>query len=288
MSYFHYTKGCLLPRIVRDGIIETSKVLIEKHEKQAVWLTKSPVWETACNIGKVLNAKELESGKLYPVDAINSVTVSDDYMKKEIGMCRIFISETVPVISWAKHKYVSGISEPMWSAIDTHSRSIGSPVDKWICSFSPIPKKYWEGIEMYVDNVWVRWDEKMLVDEWVELCLSCNGKHPRKDDITKRPDYEHIIRQTDFINKHSSELIELWEANKHRGGYIEVYVKPDYTPYDCGFKFKKKRIRKSSFKPVGASSTNTYALVHFLWEATFTKYKVALAYEIVRNPELEN
>ncbi|NMC57770.1 MAG: hypothetical protein GYA51_00020, partial [Candidatus Methanofastidiosa archaeon] len=144
MSHYHYTKGCHLPSIVRDGIIETSKVLLEKHEKPAVWLTKSPEWEVACNIGKVLNAKEFVSGKLYPIDAINSVTVNNDYMKKEIGMCRILVSETVPVISWAKFKYVSRISESTWDAIDSYSRSIGSNVDKWICSFNPIPRKYWE------------------------------------------------------------------------------------------------------------------------------------------------
>jgi len=49
MNYYHYTKGCHLPSIVRDGIIETSKVLLEKHEKPAVWLTKNPEWEFAGN-----------------------------------------------------------------------------------------------------------------------------------------------------------------------------------------------------------------------------------------------
>jgi hypothetical protein len=77
MSYYHYTKGCHLPSIVKDGIIETSKVLLDKHEKPAVWLTKSPEWEVACNIGKILNADEFVSGKEYPIDAINSVTVKN-------------------------------------------------------------------------------------------------------------------------------------------------------------------------------------------------------------------
>jgi hypothetical protein len=184
MSYYHYTKGCLLPSIVRDGIIETSKVLIEKHEKPAVWLTKSPVWEPACNIGKVINGDELISGKLYPIDAIESITVNNDYMKKEIGMCRILISETVPVISWAKHKYVSGISEPMWYAIDSHSRSIGCPVDKWICTFTPIPNKYWEGVEMFVDNQWVKWDGKIPIKKFVEICLSCNS-NKKSEELAK-------------------------------------------------------------------------------------------------------
>lgn len=288
MNYYHYTKGCHLPKIVRDGIIETSKVLIEKHEKPAVWLTKSPEWEVACNIGKVLNANDFVSGKLYPIDAINSVTVNNDYMKKEVGMCRILINETLPVISWAKFKYVSRISESTWEAIDSYSRSIGSPVDKWICSFSPIPSKYWEGIEMYVDDQWVRWDKKMPIEDFVELCLSCNGKQIQKEEMINGFPKKYAQGQLDFINRHIGELVELWEANKHKKGYIEVYVKPDYTPYDCGFKFIEKRIKKSSFKPFGESRTDTYVLVHFLWQATYTQYKMAVPYELVYSPEVEN
>ena len=177
MSYYHYTKGCHLRSIVKDGIIETSKVLVEKKEKPAVWLTKSPVWESACNAGKVLNADDFVSGEYYFVNDINSVTVTDDYMMKEIGMCRILISETLPVITWAKFKYVSKISEWMYEAIDSHSKSIGCPVDKWICTFIPIRKKYWEGIEMFVIDEWVRWDEKMPIQEFVDLCLSCNREY---------------------------------------------------------------------------------------------------------------
>ena len=261
---------------------------IIKHEKSAVWLTKSPVWDSACNIGKIINGNKLISGKIYPSDAIESITVTDDYMKKEVGMCRILISETIPVITWAKHKHVSGISESMWNAIDTHSRSIGSPVDKWICSFSPIPKEYWEGIEMYVDNVWVRWDEKIPIEEFVELCLSCNGKQIKKEVVGEHLEYESLIKESEFINKYLGDIIEFWETVKHKKGYIEIFVKPNYTPYDWGFTFIETRIKKSSFQVVRESRTNRYALVHFLWEATHTQYKLALAYELVIKPELEN
>jgi hypothetical protein len=183
MSYYHYTKGCHLPSIVRDGVIKTSKVLLDKKERPAAWLTKSPVWESACNIGKVINVNELVSGNVYDVRDINLVTVTDDYMKKEIGMCRILISETLPVITWAKFKYVSKISLWMYEAIDSYSRSIGCPVEKWICTFTPILKKYWEGIEVFVDNQWVRWDKKMPIKEFVELCLSCNGKKLQEEQL---------------------------------------------------------------------------------------------------------
>jgi hypothetical protein len=289
MSYYHYTKGCHLPSIVKDGFIKTTKVLLDKNEKSAVWLTKSPVWDSACNIGKIINANKLISGKIYPADAIESITVTDDYMKKEVGMCRILISETIPVITWAKHKHVSGISESMWNAIDTHSRSIGSPVDKWICSFSPIPNEYWEGIEMYIDNVWVKWNNSIPIEDFVELCLSCNGKKIKREEVKKHLGNEFRKKENDFINEYLGDIIEFWKANKHKSGYIEIYITPDYKPYPGGFRFhKKKRIRKSEFKALGKSETDTYALVHFLWEDTFTQYKLALPYELVRNPELEN
>ena len=175
MKYYHYTKGCLLPSIVRDGIIKTSQFVLEKNEKPAVWLTKSPLWESAFNIGKIISPEKLIPGKLYSSDEVESVTVSDDYMKKEVGMCRILINESLPVISWAKFKHVGRISEEWYNALDSHSRSIGCQVDKWICTFNPIPKEYWEGIEMFVDDQWVKWDKKIPIEKFVEICISCNN-----------------------------------------------------------------------------------------------------------------
>lgn len=279
MSYYHYTKGCFLPSIVKDGIIETSKTVLEKHEKPAVWLTKSPIWESACNIGKIINHEKLLSGKIYSSDEVQTVTVSDDYMKKEVGMCRILISESLPVISWAKYKYVGIISEIWYGTLDTYSRSIGCPVDKWICTFTPIPKKYWEGIEMYVDNEWVKWDGKIPIKKFVEICLSCNS-NKKSEELAKKVVYdENVQNECDFINKYRDKIIEVWEANKDKKGYVEVYVQPDYKPYKSGFKFIEKRVKKSTFMVARKSKTETYVLVHFLWEATYTHYRMALAYE---------
>lgn len=202
-------------------------------------------------------------------------------MKREIGMCRILINESLPVISWAKFKYVSKISEWMYEAIDSHSRSKGCPVDKWICTFTPIPRRYWEGIEMFVDDRWVRWDEMMPIKEFVDLCLSCNGKQPQEEELINGFPKKHCIAQLDFMVKYKDEIIRLWEANKDKKGYIEVYITPDYKPYPTGFKFIEKRIRKSSFKHLSGlmSESDNYALVHFLWEATLTQYKCAIGYE---------
>ncbi len=103
MNYYHYTKGCHLAKIVNEGIIRTSKTLIEKKEKPAVWLTTSPEWEQACNVGHVVNDNELVSGQTYSSDEIEVVTSNDDYMKKEIGMCRIIVTENISTISRRRH-----------------------------------------------------------------------------------------------------------------------------------------------------------------------------------------
>ena len=282
MSYYHYTKGCHLGSIVKEGIIRTAKAGVEKREKPAVWLTKSPEWDSSCNIGRVTNIDQLEVGRTYSSKDVQIVTATNDYMKKEIGMCRILISEKIQTVSWAKFKHVSGISERMYYALDEVSKEKGSPVNLWLCTFFAIPKKYWEGIEMFVENKWVRWDEQMLIEQFVELCMECNG---HKIDISvNHPKY--VYDQLDFIKKHNAEIVDFWEANKHKKGYIEIFVTPDYKPYECGFQFIEKRVRKSSFKPLSKSKNGHYALVHLLWEATFTQYKLRIGYEMEahRNP----
>ena len=173
MSYYHYTKGFHLPTIVNDGIIKTTNAGIEKKEKPAAWLTKSPEWEVCCNIGTIMN-KDLETGKIYLLNDLEIERVPNSFMKRHIGMCRIVISENLPTVSWAKFKYVSGISELMYETIDKHSLKKGCQTDKWSCTFNPIPKKYWESVEMLVDDEWVKWDQSFPITEFVDLCMSCN------------------------------------------------------------------------------------------------------------------
>ena len=175
MSYYHYTKGCHLAKIVKDGIICTTNEGIEKREKPAVWLTKSQEWDSCCDTAIVHTPMRLEAGQIFSRNDIWVEGASDDYMKKKIGMCRIVISETLPTITWAKFKYVSGISERGYNALEKVSKSKGSPTGKWLCSFTPIQRKYWECIEIFVDDQWVRWDGKIQIEEFVKLCMSCNG-----------------------------------------------------------------------------------------------------------------
>jgi len=91
----------------------------------------------------------------------------------------------------------------------------------------------------------------------------------------------HCHSQIDFIHEHQEEIVRVWEANKQRKGYIEVYITTDYKPYKSGFRFIEKRIRKNTFKLLSGfeSESNNYALVHFLWQATYTQYRMAVGYE---------
>lgn len=279
MSYYHYTKGYHLSSIVREGIIRTSSILLDRNEKPAAWLSKSPKWEVACNEGYVTNASDLEEGQVYSSEDVDVVTTTLNHMKKEIGMCRILIDEKLPTVSWAEYENVSGISEEVYQALDEFSRSKGCLVNQWLCTFSPIPKNYWEGIEMYVDNQWVRWDESVSIEEFIDLCMSCNNSNYQKQHVETKNYPEHYYKEAAFLEKYRDEIITFWEANKHKKGYIQIYIDPEYIPYKRGFEFIEKRIKKSSFMVAKESKTDNYALVHFLWEATHTQYKAALAYE---------
>lgn len=279
MSNYHYTKGCHLSSIVNEGVIRTSSNLLDRHEKPAVWLTKSPEWEVACNVGLVTNINDLQAGQVYTSKDVDVVTTTLNHMKKEIGMCRILINEKLSTVSWAKFKHVSGISERVYQALDEYSKSKGCPVNQWLCTFSAISKKYWEGIEMYVDNQWVRWDESVSIEEFIDLCMSCNNSNYQKLHVESKSYPKHYYREASFLDENRDEIIKFWEANKHKKGYIQIYIDPEYMPYKRGFEFIEKRIKKSSFMVAKESKTDNYALVHFLWEATHTQYKAALAYE---------
>ena len=174
MSYYHYTKGLHLPTIVNDGIIKTTNAGIEKREKPAAWLTKSPQWEICCNVGSFMNL-DLETRRNISLNDLEIETVHNSFMMKKIGMCRIVISETLPTVSWAKFKHVSGISERMYETLDKLSQNKGSITDQWSCTFNPIPRRFWESIEMFVKDEWVKWDESLPIAEFVDLCMSCNG-----------------------------------------------------------------------------------------------------------------
>lgn len=174
MSIYHYTFGCHLPSIVKEGMIRTSK-FVEKKEKPAVWLTKSPVWDSSCNACKIVNQHELVAGQVYLANDLDFYSFSDENMRKEVGMCRIVISDNLPTINWAKFKHVSGIQERSYSVLDEIAREKGSPVAQWLCTFNPVHRRYWEAIEMFVDDQWVRWDEKFPIEDFVKLCLDANN-----------------------------------------------------------------------------------------------------------------
>lgn len=274
MSYYHYTKGCHLPSIVGEGIIRTTNEGIEKNEQPAVWLTKSPEWESECNIGLIANPTKIINGYMM-LSKANIITATDEYMRKEVGMCRILISEKIPTITWAKYKHVSGISEKTYNSLDKTCRKNGSPVDEWLCTFSAIPKKYWEGIEMYVVDHWVRWDEKIPIREFIDLCLSCNGGKDKRM-LVPASTANYVRVQLKFIETHYKKIIDFWKINKHKNGHVLVFVPSDYGSYKCSFLETGRPIQKSNFKILQKSATNNYAYVEFEWAATSTKCYLAL------------
>lgn len=158
----------------KAGGIRTSNYRLEENEMPAVWLTKSPRWDYSYKVGRINNLGELKDEQSFRPAKIFSVNISDEYMKNEIGMCRVLISEKLPTNSWATYKYVSGISKETYTGLNRFSRKNGGFANQWFCSFSPIPIKYWEGFEIFVVDQWVRWDERLAIKEFIDLCWSCN------------------------------------------------------------------------------------------------------------------
>ena len=95
-----------------------------------------------------------------------------------------------------------------------------------------------------------------------------------------------FIGQTDFINNNASVLAALWEANRAKKGYIQIFIKPDYLSY-YGLKFiEQKRVRKGTFlMPKGDAlikydGVKNCVLVEFCWEKIYTSYRAAIGYKI--------
>ena len=382
MSYYHYTNGLRLPSIVKDGVIKTTTISNELNEIPAVWLSKSPVWDIACNARVDIN-DNLEIVKIHESKKGGMLSATNDYMKDQIGMCRIIINEPLLTSTWAEYKYLGHIPEKVYDSFNDYFLRIqGYLTNDWFCTSNPISRESWEDIEMFAGNQWVKWDEKISIEEFVQRCLGCNDiaysgkkfeplaimdeyhtargvieayqdeiisfwitnnikeghievhldendrlledgiKHVKKRipkhyfQILERSFtntyvlinfiggstlsqtkvavpykndevYHQYVKEAEFMKKYYNEIVGFWEANKNKKGYIEIYITPDYNPYDCGFKFINKRIDKSKFRITSTSKTDTYALVHFLWEKTFTQYKMAMAYEKVLDKELE-
>lgn len=176
MSYVYSTTGYHLPIIVREGKIRTTLISDEKNGKPFVWLTRNKECDNACNAGVVTNAHELVGKKIIHNDDLKTETLNFEATKFISGVCRVKISEKLPVTTWAKYKQVGGVSERYLNELETITRENGDPIDLWVCSFKPITSDYFESIEMVVGNKWVAWDGSCSIEEFVELCYSCNTK----------------------------------------------------------------------------------------------------------------
>ena len=53
----------------------------------------------------------------------------------------------------------------MYDQMHSFNTNKGFNVADWRCTFNTIPEKYWVGVEMFVKGEWVRWDEKISIEE---------------------------------------------------------------------------------------------------------------------------
>jgi len=261
MSNYHYTKAVHLPSIINEGKIRTTIVTGAKKEKPAVWLTTSEEWEPCCS-----------SGKIDPINN-SSKTMSLEEMKETMGVCRIKVSEKLPTVTWAKFKYVGGITEFLHNYFTEFSDKKGGKTHLWNCSLRPITQEYFESIEMLVGNEWVAWDGNMPIGDFVNACHRLNINENLRE--IERYSLE-VMLQTQFYIANEQNIVKMWEKNKDKKGYLEVMASVDYNT--CNIEFKESKAHKSSFLIAKESPTNNYIYIHILWGATKTHYKAALAY----------
>lgn len=279
MSYYHYTTGSHLAKIVKDGIIHTHRTLSYIFKKPVVWLTKSPQWDIARNVVISIENDDFGLGNTDSSTGLDYYIVSNDYMRKECGMCRIVVNENLPTTIWANYRHACQISDLHYNNIDKVSRELGSLTDLWLCSFIPITRYYWEGIEIFVGNEWIKWDEKISIERFLDLCMSCNGNNEFKSIAIEDDISEAEYKQLEFFISYEKEIIAFWEAHKHKTGYVQILINPEYELIDDSFLFVEKQFDKSKFLNNYESESNNYAYVQFLWQSDYTKYKAALAYE---------
>jgi hypothetical protein len=260
MSNYHYTKAIHLANIVNEGQIRVTRMTNYKKERLAVWLTKSEEWEVCCSAGKID-----ENG--------TNTRLSLDEMKETFGVCRIKISDKLQTTSYAKFKHVGKVPSNYFDLFTEYNYSVGGKPHLWNCSFKPIPKEYFESIEMMVGDEWVKWDGTVSIEEFVDICHSCNSR----DEIPKLKEIApEILGQINFLNHKQGRIIEAWEANKGKRGYLEIYVKEDYDTHSI--KFIEKGFKESDFYAASESDSGDYILMHLLWHDTHTHYKAAFAY----------
>jgi hypothetical protein len=261
MNNYHYTKAIHLANIINEGEIRTTLVTGDKKERPAVWLTKSEEWEVCAS-----------PGSTDPITGINTLMTLQE-MKESVGVCRIKISEMLPTTSWAKFKYDGKISETVHQHLTEYSNKVGGKTHLWNCSFSPIRKKHFESVEMLVGDEWVKWEGHEPIEEFVDNCHKINSI----DDV---PLYDsklsEAFQQMQFYWDNEIELIEAWEQNKGKKGYLEVIVLEDYS--ECHINFIEGRFNKKAFLNLKPSSSGEYMYLHLLWSASKTHYKAAFAY----------
>jgi hypothetical protein len=104
---------------------------------------------------------------------------------------------------------------------------------------------------------------------------------------TKKINNQLFDNQAEFINQHLLEWIELYENNKDRTGYIQVYADKDFKAYGLEYKLHKCP-KKLNFSMLDSDAkyasdhldSTKFLNVEILWEINHTKARYALRYEL--------
>jgi hypothetical protein len=152
MKVYHYTTNIALSKIVMDGKLITTSVLICKNERPAVWFSTNPDWDETVRKSFI---NKMTGEKTPPLSR-------DDIYKNGFIPVRIEVEQTLPFINWKKFKRRSGISKTIAKSLEDVAKKWGANPKEWLALFSPVSSDHFLNIQVWDGHNWqVYWEKEI-------------------------------------------------------------------------------------------------------------------------------
>ena len=79
-----------------------------------------------------------------------------------VGCARIGVQYTSDLITWAKYKHLSKLSDEMLSNMEQVGIEKGASPSDWYCLPYNLPKSKWKNVELWDGVSWVPYSESLL------------------------------------------------------------------------------------------------------------------------------
>jgi hypothetical protein len=141
-QFWHYTTPDRLEEILNSEVIKATKLnSTNKKEPSTCWVSKNPIWEPTAT-----KAVMDENGERVQLTMNEQIEI--------LGLARIEIEPTTPLISWMKYKHISKGNWALLDLMEKHGISIGARPGDWFCSLKPISINHWIRAEVWENGSW--------------------------------------------------------------------------------------------------------------------------------------